>query len=182
MEFFFACQSYFRVVSHRIPFIILLIGILMFVTIFRSTEGLSSNKEKHSFLATVTKIVDGDTFEISRAGRTETIRLWGIDSPEWDQPYSNEAKYLLMKTVLDTQILIHPFYYDKFGRLIASVNRSGQNINQLLVEKGLAWVHIYYCNKEICKIWKTKQGNARKQRIGLWSKSQPVPPWQWKHK
>lgn len=182
MEIFFTCQRYFRVINHRKTYRLFLIVIIALSTCSLPSLVLSYNRDSDPFMATTIKVIDGDTFQISRSGKEEVVRLWGIDSPEWDQPYSHKAKYLLEKHILDIEIVVRPFYYDKYGRLVAIVNSKGKNINQLLIERGLAWVHIYFCDQEICNTWKTIEKKARKKRIGLWSKSQPVPPWKWKHK
>ncbi len=134
------------------------------------------------FTASVSKIIDGDTIEIKELGERKTIRLWGIDTPEWDQPYSKEAKKYLGKALLNEKIHIKPLYYDKFGRLIAVIHHKKVNINQLLVERGFAWVHSSYCNKRICKFWKKLEKKAQKEKRGLWSQPQPVEPWKWKHR
>ena len=48
------------------------------------------------FPAVVTKVIDGDTFDVKTAdGRAFQVRLVGADSPELDQPYGHEAKQAL---------------------------------------------------------------------------------------
>ncbi len=37
-------------------------------------------------MATVTDVVDGDTIDVLIAGRTERVRLIGIDTPETKKP------------------------------------------------------------------------------------------------
>lgn len=158
------------------------ISTLLFLIIFFSSYAFSATCNDTCFNASVTKIIDGDTFEISTLGKRKTIRLWGIDTPEWDQPYSGKAKKFLKDNLLKKQLIVQPLNYDEFGRLVATVFLKDDNFNQLLIEKGLAWVHIYYCNEEICNSWKMLEKNARNKRIGLWRQSDPIPPWQWKQK
>lgn len=176
------CSNFIKDFNVKNPFPIFFICSIFFLFLFSSPYTSTGYSNVTFFNATVTKIIDGDTFEISTLGRKKTIRLWGVDTPEWDQPFSNKAKKFLINTLLRQQLIVQPRYYDKFGRLIATVFLKNYNFNQLLVEKGFAWVHIYYCNEEICLLWRRLEKNARENRIGLWSQSHPVPPWQWKKK
>lgn len=175
-------SKFTKVVDLIYPFSTLKISSFLFFILFLSSNAFSASCNYTCFNASVTKIIDGDTFEIFASGRNKTIRLWGIDTPEWDQPYSGKAKKFLKDTLLQKQLIVEPRYYDDFGRLVATVFLKKDNFNQVLVEKGIAWVHIYYCNEEICNLWKELEKNARKKKIGLWRQSNPIPPWQWKHK
>ena len=40
----------------------------------------------------IVDVFDGDTLIVSLAGRAEIIRLFGVDSPEKEQPFGLEAK------------------------------------------------------------------------------------------
>jgi endonuclease YncB( thermonuclease family) len=48
----------------------------------------------------VTKVIDGDSLEVRYNGTLKTIRLYGIDSPEWKQPFSRKARSYLKKLLL----------------------------------------------------------------------------------
>lgn len=43
----------------------------------------------------VTEVMDGDTFDAMRNGEEVTIRLYGIDCLEYDQPHGGEAEKFL---------------------------------------------------------------------------------------
>ncbi len=128
----------------------------------------------------VVSIIDGDSLVVRHGERMSQIRLWGIDAPEWDQPHAHYAKKLLQNMLLNRKVVIEPYYRDDYNRVIAQVLLGGQSINQLLVARGYAWVHIYYCKKEICDAWKRLQAEARKRGEGLWRNREAVPPWRWK--
>jgi len=166
----------------KIPLSLSTICCFLYFLLFFPLNILSANNNVSQFEAIVTKIIDGDTFEIAFSGGGETIRLWGIDTPEWDQPHSKEAKTFLKNTILRNRIIVQPRYYDEYGRLIATIIFDEEIFNQLLVENGLAWVHIYYCNSEICRSWKQLEKIARSKNRGLWRQPHPIPPWQWKQK
>jgi endonuclease YncB( thermonuclease family) len=140
----------------------------------------ASSSLQGGYSAVVVKIKDGDTFEVQHGHATELIRLWGVDTPEWDQPFSRQAKNFLKKMLLNRQVDIEPLSLDIYGRTVARVYLFDVDIGQILVEKGYAWVHIYYCNRKICSHWKKLEREARRKKIGLWQQDKPVPPWQWK--
>jgi len=129
---------------------------------------------------TVTSIIDGDSLVVRHRGGSRQVRLWGIDAPEWDQPHAHHAKALLRRMLLGRKVRMEPYTLDKYGRIIAQVYLQDQSVNQLLVERGYAWVHIYYCRDAVCKKWKRVQAQAQKRGDGLWRDRGAVPPWQWK--
>jgi len=47
---------------------------------------------RQDFTGTVVEVTDGDTYTVDRTdGGTVTVRLWGVDAPEPDQPYGTVA-------------------------------------------------------------------------------------------
>lgn len=173
MIFFFVARP-----SRLLPCAMLILSILL-VGVVSPGESYGNGKT-HGFNAKVLWVIDGDSVEVSRHGVKSTIRLYGIDTPEWRQPYSNLAKEYLHKEIAGERVEIVPFYRDTYGRTIAIIKLKSKNFNEVLVEKGLAWVHVYYCKKPICAKWKKLEEQARGARKGLWRQENPVPPWVWK--
>lgn len=66
----------------------------------------------------VTKIIDGDTFEINNG---ERIRIADMDTPEKRQPGYQKAKKALENLILDKEVRIEPVAKDKYKRTIAKV-------------------------------------------------------------
>ena len=132
-------------------------------------------------------VVDGDSL-LARANRDDKgpkmkIRLWGIDSPEWDQHFSKESKKFMKKMIQGRYVKIESKGYDKYGRLLAVIYLdNSKTLNLLSIEKGYAWVHKYYCDEKICDKWLLAEDNAKKSRKGLWQNDNPVAPWIWKNK
>lgn len=156
---------------------ILVIGVLLILpsSIFGSPE-----KQAAGYSASVIKVIDGDSIKINHDGQFGIVRLYGIDSPEWKQPYSRKAKLYLEKLILHKDIQVKALYMDKYSRIVALVYFQGNLVNKLLVEKGLAWVHIYYCHMQMCEGWKRLEQHAKTKRIGFWREKNPIPPWVWK--
>ncbi len=133
--------------------------------------------------AIVEKIIDGDTIRVKYKSESIKVRLWGIDTPEYYQPFSNAAKKFISLLVADKKVRLEIKDWDDYGRMVAIVTLSdNRNVNEELLKKGLAWVHIYYCREPICNRWYVYEEKARKERIGLWQDKSPVPPWVWKRR
>jgi micrococcal nuclease len=132
------------------------------------------------FQAKVIRVVDGDTIEIQKKIETQRVRIWGIDTPEWDQRYGTQASQFTRSQLLGKEVRVAPKGIDKYGRLVAVITTDRINISEELIKSGLAWVHIYYCHEPVCDNWKNLQEGARIEHRGLWNDSDPVAPWQWK--
>ncbi|MBU1233791.1 MAG: thermonuclease family protein [Proteobacteria bacterium] len=150
--------------------------LLVFIAVATAAAG-------QHFEATVTKIVDGDTIEVFHKGRSIRVRLWGIDTPEWRQPFSKVAKKYTAKLIENTEVELEEKDWDDYGRLVAIVTTKQKLcLNAELLRAGLAWVHIYYCKEAICDTWYQIERDAREKQSGLWRDKSPTPPWVWKRK
>jgi micrococcal nuclease len=96
--------------------------------------------------ATVVVITDGDTLwaEIAAPGHglapREKVRLVGIDCPEKDQaPWGPQATARLAELVLGRPVALEVALQsrDRYGRLLASLWRDGQLVQEQLVREGL---------------------------------------------
>ena len=98
-----------------------------------------------TYTATVTQIVDGDTFHaLIDLGfgitLSQRVRLRRIDAPEIESAEGKEAKAYLEKILARDQgrILIQGHDLDQHGRPIADVWVKGKPIDQELLDEGLA--------------------------------------------
>lgn len=132
------------------------------------------------FNGRVVKIIDGDSLLVSAANKTIEVRLYGVDCPEYNQPFSKVIKRFVRKNVLAEKVTVSPEYYDSYGRLVAIVAKGSWVLNSKLVSSGYAWVYPQFCRKEVCKSWKIDQKRAEEEQKGIWSKEKQVPPWKWK--
>ena len=129
------------------------------------------------FFAEPAEIVDGDSFWVVTADRRVEVRLWGIDCPEWTQPYGREAKERTAELLAGGQLRVEVKDTDIYGRTVALVFAGTTNVNEELVRSGSAWVFPRYCRQSICTQWKELQLNAQQEGIGLWHLPRPEPPW-----
>jgi len=133
------------------------------------------------------RLADGDSFELEDSRKRKIkVRLYGVDAPEGKQAFGNASRNHLRKLLDGKKLLIRSMYKDNHQRNVAIVyfSQNGKpdelSINQRQVQAGMAWVYDYFCTNSVCNTWKLEEAMAQKQKLGLWSDSNPVPPWQWR--
>lgn len=135
-----------------------------------------------AWIGKVVGISDGDTITVLTEDKQQIkIRLYGVDCPEGHQDFGSRAKQFTSDKVFGKMVDIETFSMDKYGRTIAMVKVNGQNLSQLLIDNGMAWVYDRYCHMPVCDSWTKSQGKAKASKNGLWSMSNPVPPWDYRH-
>jgi len=132
-----------------------------------------------SSLATVLKVHDGDTLTALYRGKTERLRLYGIDCPESDQPYGKEATEVTRALVLNAEVTILDKGKDRYGRILAEVGLlDGRSLNRELVKTGACWWYRKYSPDDMNL--ERLENEARIQRRGVWATENPIPPWEWR--
>ena len=147
------------------------------------TFPLSSKKakeKKNAWQGLVVGISDGDTITVLHEGKGEIIRLYGIDSPEKDQAFSKRAKQYISSMVYGKTVEVEPKDTDQYGRTVALIYIDGKSLNEALIQNGFAWVYQIYCEEAFCEDWLNLEVVARYEKIGLWSESKPIPPWEYR--
>ncbi len=151
--------------------------LFLFFALLASSEGGRGGAAK------VERIIDGDTIQVHYKSESVRVRLWGIDTPEYRQPYSKAAKKYTARMVTDGTVYLEIKDWDDYGRMVATVTMADNRcLNEEILKAGLAWVHIYYCKEAICNKWYGYEKQARERGDGLWRDKDPVPPWVWKRK
>lgn len=127
----------------------------------------------------VTRVVDGDTIEVSLNGKTEKVRLIGVDTPETVhptkgvEPYGKEASDFT-KTQLNGQTVSLEFDVqerDHYGRLLAYVWLGDKLFNEVLAKEGYAQVATYPPNVKYVDRFTASQKEAWENNRGLWGLS-----------
>lgn len=136
----------------------------------------------YAFEGVVVKVIDGDSLQVEKDnGQVYEIRLYGIDTPEYKQPYSNKAKQLTGKLTFRQRVTVEKRDVDRYGRLVALVSSQGKLVNRELVRDGLAWYYSRYCLEQpLCNELELLETSARQERRGLWRDKNPIAPWDWK--
>jgi endonuclease YncB( thermonuclease family) len=127
------------------------------------------------FKATVTRVIDGDSFEVSHDNGALTIRLHGVDAPEISQPYGRIAMVAIFRHIFGKVVRIETHGLDSHGRTIGEVYLPDDTLlNHEMVRLGLAW---WYCKHSHDEDIRQLELEAREAKLGLWKDSQPSPPW-----
>ena len=123
-------------------------------------------------------IHDGDTLTVHNGEQSLRIRLSGIDSPEMNQPFGNEARSSTAELTLGTTVTVIEEKMDRYGRLIAwVVLADGRNLNHEIVAAGFAWW--YRPLSPGNGILRELESDANRNGRGLWAVAEPTPPWEW---
>lgn len=132
------------------------------------------------FFGQVVGVTDGDTLSVLSADHTEQrIRLHQIDAPELHgQDFGQKSKDSLSRLAFGREARIDIADKDKYGRLVGKVWVNGQDINLAQVKAGMAWVYRKYASDPA---YFTAEDTAKRSRIGLWTQSNPTPPWEFRH-
>lgn len=128
----------------------------------------------------VTKVIDGDTFDVQIGDKTKRVRLLLVDTPETvkpgtpPMPYGKEASDFSKAALFDKDVKIRfdGESTDKYGRILGYVEVDDYDFNKKIIEEGLGKVGYtsfqpHY--KNLDEYYK-KEAIAAKLRKGLWDK------------
>lgn len=124
-----------------------------------------------AFRAECTRIVDGDTIDVAHAGETVRIRLEGIDCPERDQPFAEEARALTALLVEGKTVEVIAKEKDAYGRTAARVFVDGRDLSAELLKAGLATHYRKYNSDWLLA---SLERQARAEGAGMWGTA-PAP-------
>lgn len=117
---------------------------------------------------TATRIIDGDTIELSTG---EIVRYVGVDTPEVSECYYEEAKEKNSEMVLNKEVVLRKEVSetDKYGRLLRDVEVDGTNVGIQLVRFGYATAFMVYPDNKNEWAINRSQDLAQQELLGLWS-------------
>ena len=129
-----------------------------------------TSPRRETVSCTVTKIVDGDTFECTRLGR---IRPIGMDTPELNQrPFGAQASLALATLIpVGSDVQLEPDIdaRDRNGRLLAYVWVGRTMINWRMVREGWAVLLTVQPNAQYADWFVDAERRAREEGRGLWA-------------
>lgn len=145
-----------------------------------SEQTIEVKENQDNLLYSVVKVVDGDTLSIDMDGKSQTIRLIGLNTPETVDPRkpvecfgkeaSNKAKELLIGKKARIEKDPSQGDYDKYQRLLAYVFlEDGTNFNKWMIENGYGYEYTYDLPYKYQKEFKLAESQAKSQKKGLWA-------------
>lgn len=128
--------------------------------------------------AVVKRVIDGDTIELASG---ERIRYLMIDTPESTTEHEcwGEESKLANRDLVEGRTIKLRYDLqceDDYGRLLAYVELSGQEINRVMVERGHACVLEIPPNGEaVADEYRDLEYAAEQLGKGLWAVCDPIP-------
>ena len=153
--------------------IMLLVAVICFLFILFSQAELRAAERD---VASVKKVVDGDTVILRLHGAEEKARLLGVDTPEKNHPFrsvqyfSYEASEFLRKLCEGKKVFIE---YDRerrdlYGRLLVYLFlEDGRQVNAEIIREGYGFVYAKYPFQRQ-EEFKKYEAEARAHGRGLW--------------
>ena len=125
-----------------------LIGLSILIAGFAS---LITSAQLDPIMAQVERVIDGDTIRVRFEGKSYTVRLMGVDTPETKHPtraveyFGREASAFTKAALEGKTVLLAKDRtgdtVDRYGRLLRYVLLDGDNFNARLIREGYA--HAY---------------------------------------
>jgi len=134
----------------------------------------------NKILYNVSRVIDGDTIEVTIDGKIEQLRLIGMDTPETLDPRkpvqcfgkeaSAKAKELLLNKKVELISDSSGSTRDKYSRLLFYVVREdGLFYNKWMIENGFAHEYTYDSAYKYQSEFRAAQKEAEKNKVGFWS-------------
>jgi len=130
----------------------------------------ANGASKNDPTAKVTRIYDGDTVEVTFPnGAAEVIRLIGIDAPEKEKCFYEEASAALA-VISGAIVTLSPKPdedRDTYGRLLRYVERDGKDIGAKLLRYGFVRTFPWFPHPRR-EDYRQLEEAAQRENIGLW--------------
>lgn len=145
----------------------------------KETSLLSDSLPSEQFYK-VTNVVDGDTLDVLIDGKTERLRLIGIDTPETVDPRkpvqcfgieaSSKAKELLIGQEVRLEADSTQGERDKYNRLLRYVFlKDGTNFIEKMLGEGYGYEYTYDMPYKYQSTFKKAETLAQTNKKGLWA-------------
>jgi endonuclease YncB( thermonuclease family) len=97
--------------------------------------------ETTTWTGVVTYVVDGDTVHVrpEDGGKVHKIRIIGMDAPEICQTGGVAARLALLERVFQRSVTVSARGVDDYGRDLATIYLSQEDVGQWMVQRGHAW-------------------------------------------
>lgn len=142
-------------------------------------SGLSTPVLGQVYDGKVHDVLDGDTIHLLLdTGQIVRVELYGVDAPELGQPYGAAAARAVRRFLYQKEVRAMGEGTGRDDRQLFVVEVDGRVLNEHLLRKGLAWWDRPQAprNERLRRL----ERRARKAKRKLWSRPEPVPPWDWR--
>lgn len=129
-----------------------------------------SSSRKHLFL--VSEVIDGDTIRLANG---TVVRYIGLDTPELDECYGQQAKEINQKLVEGLKVRLETDIneMDRFGRTLAYIYVQDADkeifLNEYLLREAAAIFHLDTVNQRYQSLLVKSAETAHAENKGLWN-------------
>ena len=120
-------------------------------------------------------VVDGDTLVGRKGEGLYLFKLRDLEAPELEQAYGAEARQHLADRVAGRWIVVWPEKGEGCLIPVQAETPEGTDISGLMLSAGLAWAA-----RSAPETLRRFETAARLERVGLWRRSKPEPPWEYR--
>jgi endonuclease YncB( thermonuclease family) len=118
-------------------------------------------------------VVDGDTVRVRLDdGRAVSVRLGGIDAPEYGEPFSAQARNAVRVMLFQKRVQMIGTDVDRYDRLVARIVMDGRDSSVELVKAGLACHFTRYSSDAALA---AAQQEAQAGQRGFWASGAARP-------
>ncbi|MCB1124106.1 MAG: thermonuclease family protein [Verrucomicrobiae bacterium] len=169
-----------RLTIFGVGFIVSCVGIMFFLH-FRKLRSGESGIIKGMINAAgevgnIEEWIEADTFVVKLPRETVTVHLNAVDTPPLGMPGGNESLQFLKDLVGQDPVRVLEFRRTDQGDIVGEVyTQANLSLNEELMKAGWAW--FYEPDSTRNPYYQELNDAAIKERKGLWSLGEPVPPW-----
>jgi micrococcal nuclease len=130
-------------------------------------------------IARVIRIIDGDTYEVLTNGQVLRVRLLGVDAPEHDQAFGQQATDSVTALLRGRLVRLQRHGTDLYGRTLGKIRLPIGSVDSLLVAHGWAWA---FDPTHVVAERAQEQTAAQRASRGLWKcgLAEALPPKVWR--
>jgi endonuclease YncB( thermonuclease family) len=160
---------------HKIPLSVAITAAALTCVAAGRADAPSATAGAFTYRGTVTHIVDGDTLDVRlTSGKTERIRLIGIDTPERGICFFSQATARARQLAMSKQVVLRgdasQDTRDRYGRLLAYVwIPGGKDLGYQLLAGGFAKVYVYRTAFGRLPAYRTAEAAAKGVTAGQWN-------------
>lgn len=130
------------------------------------------------------RVFDGDSMLMRNPeGSVIQVRIAGIDAPEKSQPFADPARDRLAELLQQDGLRVAILKKDVYGRWLASIWITDQDLGLLMIEEGMVWFFRRYqsdLTQEQRQAYDAAEKSAQRAQRGLWQEADPTPPWEFR--
>lgn len=143
---------------------------------------VTSSGQADTLIGRVVAITDGDTLVIQAEHGRQEIRVAGIDAPERVQSFGARSRANLGQWVFQKHASAECLNSTGNAPKRCVVRVDGEDVGLRQLRDGMAWWVREDFESQTPEALSYQQAEtmARLRRLGLWSETNPRPPWDWR--